>query len=182
MNTLCRNTKARSGNHYTYQYPRPGLTVDTCIIARPSPGENPKVLLIQRKFEPFAGSWALPGGFVDEGEPLEAAAARELQEETSVDVATSVSLEQVGAFGDPGRDPRGWTVTVAYCAVVPSIDLGVQVRTKHCPHRNVPSTTLFVSQKNAFKFSVPSWPEFSFPSPSGSVETFNVIQEVQFSR
>ena len=60
---------------------------------------------MQRKHEPFVGSWALPGGFVDEMEPLDAAAARELQEETSVDPA-SVPLQQVGAFGDPGRDPR----------------------------------------------------------------------------
>ena len=85
------------------------------------------MLLIQRKNDPFAGSWALPGGFVDEGENLEQAAARELQEETSVD-PTSVPLVQVGAYGDPGRDPRGWTVSVAYCAVVPSSDMGVQVR------------------------------------------------------
>ena len=84
------------------------------------------MLLIQRKNDPFAGSWALPGGFVDEGENLEQAAARELQEETSVD-PTSVPLVQVGAYGDPGRDPRGWTVSVAYCAVVPSSEMGVQV-------------------------------------------------------
>ena len=60
---------------------------------------------LQRKHDPFVGSWALPGGFVDEMEPLDAAAARELEEETSVDPA-SVPLLQVGAFGDPGRDPR----------------------------------------------------------------------------
>ncbi|KAL4448962.1 hypothetical protein ABPG77_007679 [Micractinium sp. CCAP 211/92] len=79
----------------------------------------------QRKHDPFAGRWALPGGFVDEGEPLEQAAARELQEETSVD-PSSVLLTQVGAFGDPGRDPRGWCVTVAYGAIVPSTELGVK--------------------------------------------------------
>lgn len=62
---------------------------------------------------------------MDENEPLDKAAARELQEETSVD-PSQVSLQQVGAFGDPGRDPRGWTVTVAYAAVVPSTELGVK--------------------------------------------------------
>lgn len=62
---------------------------------------------------------------MDENESLEHAAARELQEETSVE-PSSVQLTQVGAFGDPGRDPRGWTVTVAYAAFVPSTNLGVK--------------------------------------------------------
>ncbi|EFJ42806.1 hypothetical protein VOLCADRAFT_97032 [Volvox carteri f. nagariensis] len=75
--------------------------------------------------ESSTDSWALPGGFVDEGEGLDAAAGRELQEETSVDPAT-VTLTQVGAFADPGRDPRGWTVTVAYAALVPTTNLGVK--------------------------------------------------------
>ena len=106
---------------------------------------------------PPQGQWALPGGFVDENEPLDKAAARELQEETSVS-ASDVYLiqvascwparmhacmhalahlvhgvnmhrlraawyapaQQVGAFGDPGRDPRGWCVSVAYAALLPS--------------------------------------------------------------
>eukprot|EP00878_Enallax_costatus_P034302 GHUV01038025.1.p2 GENE.GHUV01038025.1~~GHUV01038025.1.p2 ORF type:complete len:147 (+),score=44.83 GHUV01038025.1:81-521(+) len=71
------------------------------------------------------GQWALPGGFVDEGEPLDTAAARELEEETSVN-PKDVDLFQVGAYGDPGRDPRGWTVTVAYAAIVPGTELGVK--------------------------------------------------------
>lgn len=113
---------------HTYKYPRPGCTVDTCILACPEDEGEPSMLLIQRKYDPFAGNWALPGGFVDEGEPLDQAAARELQEETSVDtVAQQIRLEQVGAFGDPGRDPRGWTITVAYVAIVPSTELSVKV-------------------------------------------------------
>lgn len=109
---------------FSYPYPRPSLTVDAVIVAAPS-DTLPQLLLIQRKHDPFAGRWALPGGFVDEGEPLDVAAARELQEETSVD-PSAVLLTQVGAFGDPGRDPRGWCVTVAYGAVVPSTELGVK--------------------------------------------------------
>src|SRR5262249_55710558 len=69
------------------------------------------VLLIQRKDEPFKGLWAIPGGYVNENEPLDRAAARELGEETGL---TGTRLEQIGAFGDPGRDPRGHTITVAW--------------------------------------------------------------------
>jgi 8-oxo-dGTP diphosphatase len=97
---------------YTYEYPRPALTVDIVVVSRE---RRPRVLLIRRKHEPFAGTWAIPGGFVDEGETLEAAARRELREETGLVVD---ELEQVQTFGDPGRDPRGWTVAVAYLARV----------------------------------------------------------------
>ncbi|DBA75329.1 hypothetical protein WJX77_010069 [Trebouxia sp. C0004] len=107
---------------YSYKYPRPGMTVDACIVAKQTPA---KVLLIQRKKSPCKDQWALPGGFVDEDEPLDKAAARELQEETSVN-PKDVLLTQVGAFGDPGRDPRGWCVSVAYAALVPSTEMGVK--------------------------------------------------------
>ena len=96
---------------YTYDYPRPAVTVDIVLV---KPGTNgPKLLLIQRRHQPFAGRWALPGGFIDEYEPLELAARRELYEETSLEVVT---LHQLAAFGDPGRDPRGWTVSVVFWA------------------------------------------------------------------
>lgn len=104
---------ARPGPPYCYDYPRPALTVDLAVFRRAE--DRWQVLLIQRKHEPFAGRWALPGGFVDENEPLDQAARRELAEETGL---TEVAVEQFGAFGDPGRDPRGWTVTVAYLAVL----------------------------------------------------------------
>ncbi|VTS04070.1 NUDIX domain-containing protein [Tuwongella immobilis] len=93
---------------FTYPYARPAVTVDLVIATQES---NPRVLLIQRAKDPFAGSWALPGGFVDAGETLEAAARRELLEETQLQVET---LQQFGAFGDPGRDPRGWTISIAF--------------------------------------------------------------------
>ena len=100
------------GQKHTYEYPRPALTVDVAIVTREA---KPRVLLIRRKKDPFAGSWALPGGFVDENERLADAARRELVEETGVEGA---DLEQLYTAGDPGRDPRGWTVSVAYLAQV----------------------------------------------------------------
>ena len=85
------------------------MTVD--IVLFYSAGKRIEVLLIKRAREPFKGRWAFPGGFVDEDESLEDAAARELSEETGLD---GIHLEQIGAFGDPGRDPRGHTVSVAF--------------------------------------------------------------------
>ena len=74
-----------------------------------------QVLLIQRAAPPFKDHWALPGGFVEGRETLEEAARRELAEETGL---RDVYLEQLYTFGDPGRDPRGRTVTVAYFALI----------------------------------------------------------------
>jgi 8-oxo-dGTP diphosphatase len=96
---------------YTYDYPRPALTVDVAVFTI----RNAELclLLIRRAKAPFKGTWALPGGFVDLNEPLEKAAIRELGEETGL---PPMPTEQLGAFGDPGRDPRGHTVSVAYLA------------------------------------------------------------------
>jgi 8-oxo-dGTP diphosphatase len=85
------------------------VTVDAVIFRKTQAGYE--LLLIKRKNEPFKGKWALPGGFVDEGEDLPVAAKRELQEETGLVVE---HLEQLGAFGKPGRDPRQHTVSIAY--------------------------------------------------------------------
>lgn len=93
---------------FCYEYPRPSVTVDIVLITRE---EKPRVLLIQRKHDPFAGTWAIPGGFVDMDETLEASARRELKEETSLEVG---KLEQLSTFGDPGRDPRGRTISVVF--------------------------------------------------------------------
>lgn len=102
---------SKVGNH-TYEYPRPSVTVDVALVTvEPAP----RVLLIRRLKAPYAGHWALPGGFVDENERLIDAAKRELLEETGLEQA---DLEQLHTFGDPGRDPRGWTVSVVYMARV----------------------------------------------------------------
>jgi 8-oxo-dGTP diphosphatase len=98
---------------YTYEYPRPAVTVDCVVFGLDD--EDLKVLLIQRGAEPFVGKWALPGGFVQMEESLEEAARRELEEEAGIRPS---HLEQLYTFGAPGRDPRGRVVTVAYFVLV----------------------------------------------------------------
>jgi 8-oxo-dGTP diphosphatase len=100
---------------YTYEYPRPALTVDVVIFTLRE--SRLHVLLVQRGEEPFAGMWALPGGFVHMEESLEEAASREMQEETGLSQAY---LEQLYTYGDIGRDPRGRVVSVAYFALMPA--------------------------------------------------------------
>lgn len=97
---------------FCYDYPRPAVTVDVVVVTRQAPR---RVLLIRRKQAPFAGMWAIPGGFIDMEESLESAARRELLEETGI---RADRLEQLATFGDPQRDPRGPTVSVVYLAVV----------------------------------------------------------------
>lgn len=94
-------------------YPRPMLTVDVVLLSEGDEGR--RVLLIQRGNDPFAGAWALPGGFVEESEQVAAAARRELMEETG---AQAGEMSLLGVFDAPGRDPRGWTVSVVYVATV----------------------------------------------------------------
>ncbi len=92
----------------------PALTVDGAVLVhrpRPGGGRDPHVLLIERGGEPFAGRWALPGGFVDYGEDPDRAVAREVAEETGL---VDVPWRQFHVFGDPDRDPRGHTVSVVY--------------------------------------------------------------------
>ena len=99
---------------YTYEYPRPSVTVD-CVIFGLDQSQDLRVLLIERAHDPYAGHWALPGGFVDMDEDLETAARRELEEETGV---KDVFIEQLYTFGKPDRDPRGRVIAVAYYALV----------------------------------------------------------------
>jgi 8-oxo-dGTP diphosphatase len=102
---------------YSYDYPRPGLTVD-CVVFGLDDGAL-KVLLIKRQQPPFRHRWALPGGYVEIDESVDAAARRELAEETAV---TDVFLEQLYTFGAVDRDPRGRTVSVAYYALINLLD------------------------------------------------------------
>jgi 8-oxo-dGTP diphosphatase len=97
------------------QYERPSVTVD--VVTFTLRDHDLKVLLICRKHPPFAGYWAIPGGFVQMDESLEAGALRELEEETGV---CDVYIEQLYTFGQPNRDPRTRVITVAYFALVPA--------------------------------------------------------------
>lgn len=90
------------------------VAVDAIVFGY-SKQDGVSVLLIQRKYEPFKGSWAIPGGFVLEKESLEEAAERELFEETGIKVNY---LEQLYTFGEPDRDPRQRIISVAYFGLV----------------------------------------------------------------
>jgi ADP-ribose pyrophosphatase YjhB (NUDIX family) len=99
---------------------RPLVTVDVPIFALR--GDRLGVLLVKRaegREEPFPGRWALPGGFVDvdRDEDLEACALRKLREKTGI---AAPYLEQLGSWGSAHRDPRGWSVTHVYFALVPA--------------------------------------------------------------
>jgi 8-oxo-dGTP diphosphatase len=107
---------------HTYEYPRPAYTSDVVVFNEES--EIPSVLLIRRgkKEDPFFQTWALPGGHVEENETVLDSAVRELLEETQSDEDIENididfmknSLQMVGVFDRPGRDPRGWYVSVAF--------------------------------------------------------------------
>ncbi len=116
-------------------FPRPSVTVDVVIFTVRD--KRLHLLLIQRKSWPFEGHWALPGGFVRPEETLDGAARRELFEEAGV---ADVFLEQLRAFGDPGRDPRTWVITVAHTALVPSDRLVLRADTDAADARWFPIT------------------------------------------
>lgn len=108
------------GDYNPRDYPAVAVTVDVALFAIRR--DELYILLIQRGVAPFAGAWALPGGFVQPGEDLDAAAARELAEETGV-TDDAIYLEQLRSYGSPERDPRMRVVTVAYwgaCASLPA--------------------------------------------------------------
>jgi 8-oxo-dGTP diphosphatase len=92
------------------QYINPAPTVDIILEVQGDEGKD-GIVLIRRKNEPFG--WALPGGFVDYGETLEEAAARETKEETGLEVK---DLRQFHSYSDPKRDPRGHTISTVFIA------------------------------------------------------------------
>jgi 8-oxo-dGTP diphosphatase len=89
----------------------PLLTVD--CVARDGEG---RILLVRRKSPPYKGAFGLPGGFVEIGETVEAACRREVLEETGIEIG---ELRLIGVYSDPGRDPRGHTVSIVYMTLLP---------------------------------------------------------------
>lgn len=104
---------------WTYEYPRPALTVDIVIFGYQADSKDQQeglsVLLVRRGIPPYKDCWALPGGFVQENEELDAAAKRELLEEAGL---KNIYLEQLYTFGKIDRDPRERVVSVSYFALV----------------------------------------------------------------
>lgn len=96
--------------------PRPALTVDIAALAGSPPD---RVLLIRRGKPPFESQWALPGGHVEQRETVARAAVRELEEETGISILET-ELRLVGIYDAPDRDPRGWFISIAYVATLPS--------------------------------------------------------------
>ena len=130
---------------FQYDFARPALTVDLVVFALDE--DDLKVMLIERDLEPFAGRWALPGGFVRVDETLDEAARRELEEETGL---TDIYLEQLYTFGEVERDPRERVVTVAYYALVNLEGHAVQAST---------------DARNAAWFAVGDTPDLAFDHP-----------------
>lgn len=105
-----------SGNKYSYLFPRAAHTVDAIIIVFED--QLMKIALIQRKFDPFKGKWALPGGFVNMDETLADACIRELEEETGIKIDDPVFF---GVYDAIHRDPRGRTISSVFYKVISSV-------------------------------------------------------------
>lgn len=134
-------------------FPRPYTTVDVVIFTVLE--DTLRVLLVQRPAdgsEPFPGAWALPGGFVDiaRDRDLEACARRKLHEKTAV---VSPYLEQLGSWGGADRDPRGWSATHVYVALIPGQGLTLAKGANAADVGWCPVDTVLRRQKLAFDHS-----------------------------
>ncbi|WP_372369117.1 NUDIX domain-containing protein [Candidatus Uabimicrobium sp. HlEnr_7] len=138
------------------KFPQPSLTVDLVLFRWYR--SKVELLLIKRKQNPFKDCWALPGGFVAKGETAKEAAYRELQEETNL---IASSLAPLTLFDEPGRDPRGWTISMAYWSIVKS-------------KTNIKAGT---DAKEAEWFSIKSLPELSFDHDKIIDYTLNTIKD-----
>ena len=103
---------------YIYKYPHPAVTTDCVVFG--FDGVRLNVLLIQRGNEPYKGSWAFPGGFLNIDEDAPDGARRELLEETGLSVT---NVEQLGAFATPDRDPRERVISIAYFTLMRANDV-----------------------------------------------------------
>ena len=99
---------------YGYRYPHPAVSTDVVVFTVQD--WQLKLLLVRRANPPYQGMWALPGGFLEIDEDLEACALRELEEETGLQ---GLYLEQLYTFGRPERDPRERVISIAYFALAP---------------------------------------------------------------
>lgn len=97
---------------YTYRYPHPAVAADCVVLGYD--GRHLRVLLIERRHDPCGGMWAFPGGFMEIDETADAAARRELKEETSLEVG---EMWQIGVFSDVHRDPRERVLSVAFLSL-----------------------------------------------------------------
>lgn len=143
---------------YTYEYPRPAVTADALVFSIAD--NHLKILLIQRAKEPFEGMWALPGGFVDIDEDIDDAVAREVKEETGLDL---IGFHQLQAFGKPHRDPRHRTITIAY----------------YCFLTDTPEVIGLDDAMNAQWFALSDLPELAFDH-RGIIETAIIKLELRF--
>lgn len=149
---------------YHYKYPHPGVTLDCVIFG--FDGEKLNVLLIARRFDPYQGYWAFPGGFLEMDESAEEGARRELKEETGLDTAF---VKQFHTFSKPDRDPRERVLTIAYYALLHISEVKGQddaARAQWFPLNDVPTLAfdheeIFQKAKealyNAFRLDGKDW-------------------------
>lgn len=138
---------------YVYEWPRPMVAADAAVFGFFA-GQI-KLLLVERRNEPFKGKWALPGGFVDIDEELEDAVSRELAEETGL---IGLHLEQIHTFGRCGRDPRGRVITVTFMGILRECESNVRagddaVRAQWFDIEKIPKDLAF-DHNNVVKFAI----------------------------